>query len=136
MPMDMLLGKTPKSTRDVIRMPRLQQELDIEGIELEEAVLRVLRFPAVADKSFLIHIGDRTVGGLCVRDQLVGPWQVPVSDVAITASSFESVTGEAMSMGERTPLATMDAPASGRIAVGEAITNIAAAAIDDINKIR
>lgn len=135
-PMDMLLGKTPKSTRDVIRMPRLQQELDIEGIELEEAVLRVLRFPAVADKSFLIHIGDRTVGGLCVRDQLVGPWQVPVSDVAITASSFESVTGEAMSMGERTPLATMDAPASGRIAVGEAITNIAAAAIDDINKIR
>jgi phosphoribosylformylglycinamidine synthase len=136
MPMEMLLGKMPKTTRDVTRMPRLQQELDIEGIELEDAVLRVLRFPAVADKSFLIHIGDRTVGGLCVRDQLVGPWQVPVSDVAITASSFESISGEAMSMGERTPLATINAPASGRIAVGEAVTNIAAAAIDDISKIR
>ena len=136
MPMEMLLGKTPKMTRDVTRVPRLQQELDIEGIELEEAVLRVLRFPAVADKSFLIHIGDRTVGGLCVRDQLVGPWQVPVSDVAITASGFESISGEAMSMGERTPLATINAPASGRMAVGEAVTNIAAAAIDDISKIR
>ncbi len=136
MPMEMLLGKLPKTTRDVTRLPRLRQELDIDGIELEDAVLRVLRFPAVADKSFLIHIGDRTVGGLCVRDQLVGPWQVPVSDVAITASSFEGISGEAMSMGERTPLATINAPASGRIAVGEAVTNIAAAAIDDISKIR
>jgi len=136
MPMEMLLGKLPKTIRNVTRLPRLRQELDIEGIELEDAVLRVLRFPAVADKSFLIHIGDRTVGGLCVRDQLVGPWQVPVSDVAITASSFEGNSGEAMSMGERTPLATINAPASGRIAVGEAVTNIAAAAIDDISKIR
>ncbi len=136
MPMQMLLGKTPRSTRDVTRLQPSQKNLDLEGIELEEAVLRVLRFPAVADKSFLIHIGDRTVGGLCVRDQLVGPWQVPVSDVAITASSYDSVTGEAMSMGERTPLATMNAPASGRMAVGEAVTNIAAAAIDDISKIR
>ncbi len=136
MPMDMLLGKTPKTTRDVVRLPPVKKDLDLNGIELEEAIFRVLRFPAVADKSFLIHIGDRTVGGLCVRDQLVGPWQVPVSDVAITASSYESVTGEAMSMGERTPLATTNAPASGRMAVGEAVTNIAAAAIDDISKIR
>ena len=81
--------------------------LDLTDIDLEDAARRVLRFPAVADKSFLIHIGDRTVGGLCVRDQLVGPWQVPVSDVAITASGFESITGEAMAMGERTPLATI-----------------------------
>jgi phosphoribosylformylglycinamidine synthase len=99
-------------------------------------VLRVLRFPAVADKSFLIHIGDRTVGGLSVRDQLVGPWQVPVSDVAITATGYESTTGEAMSMGERTPLAVLNAPASGRMAVAEAISNIAAAPIDNIGKIR
>ncbi len=136
MPMDMLLGKTPKTTRNVVRLPSATKDLNLDGIELEEAIYRVLRFPAVADKSFLIHIGDRTVGGLCVRDQLVGRWQIPVSDVAITASSYESVSGEAMSMGERTPLATMNAPASGRMAVGEAVTNIAAAAIDDIRKIR
>ena len=98
--------------------------------------LRVLRFPAVANKGFLIHIGDRTVGGLSVRDQLVGPWQVPVSDVAITATGYEDSTGEAMSMGERTPLAAMNAPASGRMAVAEAVTNIAAARIEDIKKIR
>ncbi len=135
-PMDMLFGKTPRTIRDVARLQPLQKDLNLEGIKLDEAALRVLRFPAVADKSFLIHIGDRTVGGLCVRDQLVGSWQVPVSDVAITASGYESVTGEAMSMGERTPLATMNAPASGRMAVGEAVTNIAAAAIDNISKIR
>ena len=93
----------------------------------------MLRFPAVADKSFLINIGDRTVGGLSARDQLVGPWQVPVSDVAITASGFGGVTGEAMSMGERTPLASLNAPASGRMAVAEAITNIAAAPIESLS---
>jgi phosphoribosylformylglycinamidine synthase len=136
MPMEMLLGKPPQMIRDVTRTEVRQTELDLDGIELEEAVFRVLRFPAVADKSFLIHIGDRTVGGLCVRDQLIGPWQVPVSDVAITASGFASRTGEAMAMGERTPLAALNAPASGRIAVGEAVTNIAAAAIGDIRDIR
>ena len=136
LPMQMLLGKPPRMTRDVARTPTPQPALDLAGIELEEAVHRVLGFPAVADKSFLIHIGDRTVGGLSVRDQLVGPWQVPVSDVAITASTFESVTGEAMAMGERTPLAVQDAPASGRMAVAEAITNIAAAAIDGLGKVR
>ena len=96
----------------------------------------MLRFPAVADKSFLIHIGDRTVGGLSARDQLVGPWQVPVSDVAITSSGFHSSTGEAMAMGERTPLASTNAPASGRMAVAEAITNIAAASIEDLSRVR
>jgi len=136
MPMDMLLGNPPKMTRDVVHESVPETSLDLSGIELQEAVLRVLRFPAVADKSFLIHIGDRTVGGLSVRDQLVGPWQVPVSDVAITASSYEGITGEAMSMGERTPLAALNAPASGRMAVAESITNIAAAAIENIGKIR
>ncbi|MFQ6005022.1 MAG: phosphoribosylformylglycinamidine synthase [Woeseia sp.] len=136
MPMEMLFGRTPKTTRDVRRVPCVRQDVNLDGIELEDAVLRVLRFPAVADKSFLIHIGDRTVGGLTVRDQLVGPWQVPVSDVAITASSFEGVTGEAMAMGERTPLAIIDAPASGRMAVGEAVTNMAAAPVEDIGNIR
>ncbi|NOX67604.1 MAG: phosphoribosylformylglycinamidine synthase [Gammaproteobacteria bacterium] len=136
MPMEMLLGNAPKMTRTVTRLPIADSTLDLSGIDLEDAVFRVLRFPAVADKSFLIHIGDRTVGGLSVRDQLVGPWQVPVSDVAITASGFESMTGEAMAMGERTPLAVLNATASGRMAVGEAVTNIAAAAIDDLRKIR
>ena len=136
MPMQMLLGKPPKMTRDVARLPKQSAELDLDDITLDEAVTRVLRFPAVADKSFLIHIGDRTVGGLCVRDQMIGPWQVPVSDVAITAGSFENRTGEAMAMGERTPLATLNAAASGRMAVGEAITNIVAAAIEDLQQVR
>ena len=136
MPMEMLFGKPPKMIRDVSRVETPKTDMDLDGIELEEASFRVLRFPAVADKSFLIHIGDRTVGGLSVRDQLIGPWQVAVSDVAITASGFASQTGEAMAMGERTPLAALNAPASGRIAVGEAVTNIAAAAIGDIKDIK
>ena len=136
MPMDMLLGNPPKMERAVERVVLHDGGLDLSGIELQEAALRVLRFPAVADKSFLIHIGDRTVGGLSVRDQLIGPWQVPVSDVAITSSGFRSTTGEAMAMGERTPLAVTNAPASGRMAVAESITNIAAAQIGEISKIR
>jgi phosphoribosylformylglycinamidine synthase len=136
MPMDMLLGNPPKMTREVERVPRPELDLDLSGIELEDAALRVLRFPAVADKSFLVHIGDRTVGGLSARDQLVGPWQVPVSDVAITSTGFDGFTGEAMAMGERTPLATLNAPASGRMAVAEAVTNIAAAPIEGIGDIR
>jgi phosphoribosylformylglycinamidine synthase len=136
MPMQMLLGNPPKMTREVTRADRRAKAIDLADIGLEDAVYRVLRFPAVASKGFLIHIGDRTVGGLSARDQLIGPWQVPVSDVAITLSGFEGVTGEAMAMGERTPLAAFDAPASGRMAVAEAITNIAAAAIDGIGKVR
>jgi phosphoribosylformylglycinamidine synthase len=136
MPMQMLLGNPPKMERNVERAPVSEESLDLDGIELEEAALRVLRFPAVAAKSFLIHIGDRTVGGLSARDQLVGPWQVPVSDVAITASGFEGLTGEAMAMGERTPLASTNAPASGRMAVAESITNIMAAPIEDLSRVR
>jgi len=136
MPMTVLLGDLPRMTREVSREPQQRGDLDLSGIELQEAVQRVLRFPAVADKSFLIHIGDRTVGGLSVRDQMVGPWQVPVSDVAITATGYTAYTGEAMAMGERSPLAVLNAPASGRMAVTEAITNIAAAPITDIRKIR
>ncbi len=136
MPMQMLLGNPPKMERSVEHVELPADSINLDGIELSDAALRVLRFPAVADKSFLIHIGDRTVGGLTARDQLVGPWQVPVSDVAITASGFRGSTGEAMAMGERTPLAATNAPASGRMAVAEAITNIAAAPIDDLSKVR
>lgn len=135
-PMEVLLGKPPKMVRKVRRIIPKAQSLNLNGLQLEEAIDRVLRFPAVADKSFLIHIGDRTVGGLSVRDQLIGPWQVPVSDVAITASGFEGKTGEAMAMGERSPLAVINAPASGRMAVGEAITNIAAASIGSLGNVK
>ena len=99
------------------------------GITVRDAAYRVLQFPAVADKTFLVTIGDRTVGGLCARDPMVGPWQVPVADVAVTLMDFDGYAGEAMAIGERTPLALIDAPASGRMAIGEAITNIAAAGI-------
>ena len=136
MPMEMLFGKTPKMTRDVNRLDVPRVDIDLSEIELRDAAMRVLQLPAVADKSFLIHIGDRTVGGLSARDQLVGPWQIPVSDVAITSTGYQGHTGEAMAMGERTPLAVLNAPASGRMAVGEAVTNIAAAAISDIGQIR
>ena len=136
MPMQMLLGNPPKMERKVVRQTLPEDELDLDGIEILDAAMRVLRFPAVADKSFLIHIGDRTVGGLSARDQLIGPWQVPVSDVAITSSGYNSTTGEAMAMGERTPLASTNAPASGRMAVAESITNIAAAPIEHLSNVR
>jgi phosphoribosylformylglycinamidine synthase len=135
-PMSVLFGKSPKMHRNVEHVPANTQALDLSGITLDEAVKRVLAFPAVADKSFLIHIGDRSVTGLVARDQMVGPWQVPVADVAVTAVGFHAVTGEAMAMGERSPIAVIDAPASGRMAIGEAITNIAAASIDSLKKIK
>jgi phosphoribosylformylglycinamidine synthase len=136
MPMDVLLGKPPKMTRDVEHVQRTLPAVDLTGIELEEAARRVLLLPTVADKSFLITIGDRSVGAMTVRDQMVGPWQVPVADCAVTAMSYEGFKGEAMAMGERTPLAVIDAAASGRMAVGEAITNIAAAPIASIEDIK
>ena len=136
MPMDVLLGKPPKMHRDVTRVKQELPPVDLTGMELTEVAQRVLRLPTVADKSFLITIGDRTVGATSVRDQMVGPWQVPVADCAVTAMSFEGYFGEAMAMGERTPLAVIDAPASGRMAVGEAITNIAAAPIANISDIK
>ncbi|MFI3156536.1 MAG: phosphoribosylformylglycinamidine synthase [Methylococcaceae bacterium] len=135
-PMSVLFGKSPKMHRNVKHVKANTKALDLSGIMLDEAVKRVLSFPAVADKSFLIHIGDRSVTGLVARDQMVGPWQVPVADVAVTAVGFHAVTGEAMAMGERSPIAVIDAPASGRMAIGEAITNIAAASIDSLKKIK
>ncbi|MDX1654076.1 MAG: phosphoribosylformylglycinamidine synthase [Candidatus Competibacteraceae bacterium] len=136
LPMEVLFGKPPKLRREVTRLRVEGWRLDTSGVDLTEAALRVLRLPAVADKTFLITIGDRTVGGLVARDQMVGPWQVPVADVAVTASGYRAYTGEAMAMGERAPLALLDAPASGRMAVGEAITNIAAARIHRLADIR
>ena len=136
MPMDVLLGKPPKMLRDVQHVQNEFAAVDLTGLDLADVAQRVLLLPAVADKSFLITIGDRTVGATTVRDQMVGPWQVPVSDCAVTAMSFEGYLGEAMAMGERTPLAVIDAAASGRMAVGEAITNIAAAPIADISDIK
>ncbi|MBX3650706.1 MAG: phosphoribosylformylglycinamidine synthase [Burkholderiales bacterium] len=136
MAMDVLLGKPPKMLRDVKRIVREGQVFDAAGIDIREAAYRVLRLPAVADKTFLISIGDRTVGGMTARDQMVGPWQVPVADVAVTLMGFCTFRGEAMAMGERTPLAVLDPAASGRMAVGEAITNIAAAAIGTIGDIK
>ena len=136
MPVEVLLGKPPRMIRDVLSAAPSRRPFDIGAIDLREAVYRVLRFPAVADKTFLITIGDRTVGGLISRDQLVGPWQVPVSDVAVTVADHRGHVGEAMAMGERTPVAVIDAPASGRLAVGEAITNILAADIESLAQIR
>ena len=129
MPLEVLLGKPPKMTRDVQHLQRPLKAFDASAIDMTEAVQRVLGLPTVADKTFLVTIGDRSVTGLIHRDQMVGPWQVPVADVAVTLSSYQGYTGEAMSMGERTPLALIDAPASGRMAVGEALTNLAAAPV-------
>ncbi|MGK2926067.1 MAG: phosphoribosylformylglycinamidine synthase, partial [Lysobacterales bacterium] len=136
MPLEVLLGKPPRMLRDVQRQAFPGDELNAAAIDTREALRLVLRFPAVGSKSFLVTIGDRTVGGLVVRDQMVGPWQVPVADAAVTLSGFRSRSGEAMAMGERTPLAVVNAPASGRMAIAEAVTNIAAAAIDRISDIR
>jgi phosphoribosylformylglycinamidine synthase len=136
MPIDVLLGKPPRMTRDVSSRGPQTRPLDLSAMDLRDAAYRVLRFPAVADKTFLITIGDRTVGGLISRDQLVGPWQVPVSDVAVTIADHYGHAGEAMAMGERTPVAVLNAPASGRLAVAEAITNILAADIDSLSQIR
>ncbi len=130
MPMDVLLGKPPKMHRNVQRVARQFASLNLSGVSLQQAVIDVLAHPTVASKRFLITIGDRTVGGLTHRDQMVGPWQVPVADCAVTLADFSGLAGEAMAMGERTPLASIDAPASGRMAVAEAITNLLAAPIE------
>ncbi len=130
MPMDVLLGKPPKMHRDVTQVARQSPAMDLTGVSLQQAVIDVLSHPTVASKRFLITIGDRAVGGLTHRDQMVGPWQVPVADVAVTLADYTGFAGEAMSMGERTPLASLDAAASGRMAVAEAITNLLAAPID------
>ncbi|NOR71276.1 MAG: phosphoribosylformylglycinamidine synthase, partial [Methylomarinum sp.] len=135
-PMSVLFGKSPKIHKNVKHITKDLNALDLSEIKLSEAINRVLAFPAVADKSFLINIGDRSVTGLVARDQMVGPWQVPVADVAVTASGFHALTGEAMAMGERTPLAIIDAPASGRMAIAESLTNLAATRIESLNKVK
>ncbi len=130
MPLDVLLGKPPKMQRNVTSVRRSGTPLDLTGVPLQQAVIDVLSHPTVASKRFLVTIGDRSVGGLTHRDQMVGPWQVPVADCAVTLADFSGFAGEAMAMGERTPLAALDAPASGRMAVAEAITNLLAAPIE------
>ncbi|MFO1435778.1 MAG: phosphoribosylformylglycinamidine synthase [Gammaproteobacteria bacterium] len=134
-PMQVLLGKPPRTTRTVKRSISPNFNFATESISLDDAIERVLKLPTVSDKSFLITIGDRTVGGMTVRDQMVGPWQVPVADCAVTSSGFRDITGEAMAMGERTPVAIIDSAAAARMAVGEAITNIAAARIMQLSDV-
>jgi phosphoribosylformylglycinamidine synthase len=133
----MLLGKPPRMQRDATRVtPHLEIIPDLSNIGLDQAIERVLRMPAVSGKAFLVHIGDRSVGGLCARDQLVGPWQVPVADCAVTLADFDGYAGEAMAMGERAPVAVLDGAASARMALGEAITNLIAAPVGRLEEIR
>lgn len=136
LPLDVLLGKTPKMIRDVKSQKAKGDEFAVNEITITDAINRVLHLPAVAEKTFLISIGDRTVTGMVSRDQMVGPWQIPVADCAVTTASLDSYYGEAMSMGERAPVALLNFAASARLAVGEALTNIAANYIGDIKRIK
>src|SRR5216683_1701049 len=136
MPIEVLLGKPPRMTRDVRTTNKTATGLSTAGAAVGESLDRLLCLPTIADKSFLITIGDRSVGGMISRDQMVGPWQVPVADVAVTLNSYDGYGGEAMAMGERTPVAVLNAPASGRLAVAEAITNILAADVRSLTDIR
>jgi phosphoribosylformylglycinamidine synthase len=134
MPLEILLGKAPKMHRQVDHVEVSQPRLNTGDIDIIEAVYRVLKLPAVADKTFLISIGDRSVGGLVARDQMVGPWQVPVADASVTVTDYQGYSGEVMSIGEKTPLAILNAPASGRIAIGEALTNMASSYVGDLSR--
>ncbi|RUO80279.1 phosphoribosylformylglycinamidine synthase [Idiomarina tyrosinivorans] len=136
LPLDVLLGKPPKMHRDVSRLQAQGKALQRHGISVEDAAERLLRLPTIAEKTFLITIGDRSVTGLVARDQMVGPWQIPVADVAVTASSYDSYHGEAMAMGERTPSALLNHAASARMAVAEALTNLAAADIESLQRVK
>jgi phosphoribosylformylglycinamidine synthase len=136
MPLNVLLGKPPKMQRSFDRATFEKAIFDTQTIDLRDAAERVLKLPTVASKSFLITIGDRSITGMVARDQFVGPWQVPVANAAVTTSAYDTYHGEAMAMGERTPVALIDSPASGRLAIGEAITNIASAQIGDIGRIK
>ena len=136
LPMDMLLGKTPKMLRNVSSIANGKKSFSTDQISIEDAVERVLQLPTVAAKNFLITIGDRTVTGLVARDPFVGPWQVAVADVAVTCSDYQGYTGEAMAIGERTPVALLSGPASGRMAIAEAITNVLAADVNQLSDIK
>ena len=135
MPLDVLLGKPPKMSRDVKTQDLSLSAFSHQEIDIKDAAMRLLKLPTIASKNFLITIGDRSVTGLVAREQMVGPWQVPVADVAVTASGFEQFTGEAMAVGERTPVALVDHAASARMAIGEALTNLAAANIEDLSRV-
>ncbi len=135
MSLEILLGKPPKMSRDVVHVKNIQDPFDSQHIDLTDAAERILHLPSVADKSFLITIGDRSVTGLVVQEQMVGPWQIPVADAAVTCSGYQEITGEAMSIGERTPIALIDQAASARMAIGEALTNIASARIEQLSDI-
>ncbi len=136
LPLQVLFGKPPKMERSFARAEISGRPLNLEGVTIADAVERLLRLPAIASKSFLITIGDRSVGGMVVQDQMVGPWQVAVADCAVTLSAFDTVCGEAMAVGERTPLAVVDAAASARMAIAEVITNMAGAAIEKLSDIK
>lgn len=136
MPLDVLLGKPPKMHRDVVSTSAQGDSFDAQDVDIAEAAKRLLALPTIAEKTFLITIGDRSVTGMVVRDQMVGPWQVPVADVAVTTSSFDTYCGEAMAIGERTPVALLNHGAAARLAVAESLTNIAAANIGDIKRIK
>ena len=136
LPMSVLFGKPPKMQRAFQRRDKTLSAVMLDNLDLREALDRVLRLPAVASKSFLITIGDRSITGQVARDQMVGPWQVPVADVAVTTASFDTHAGEAMAMGERPPVALIDPAASARLAVAEAITNLAAAPINKLSDIK
>ncbi|MFN7137038.1 MAG: phosphoribosylformylglycinamidine synthase, partial [Thermomonas sp.] len=137
LPMDVLFGKPPKMHRDTAHpAPPRWPQADTDALDLREAGLRVLAHPTVAAKTFLVTIGDRSVGGLTARDQMVGPWQLPVADCAITLSGFDGFAGEAMAIGERTPLALLDPAAAARMAVGEALTNLMAAPLEALDRIK
>ncbi|MCR5084659.1 MAG: phosphoribosylformylglycinamidine synthase [Succinivibrionaceae bacterium] len=136
LPLDLLLGKPPRTHKDVQALRPKSAPFCADGIRVPEAAERVLRMPSVAEKTFLITIGDRSVSGLVARDQMVGPWQVPVADVAVTAASFDSYEGEAAAIGERAPVALLSHAASARLAIAEAVTNIAAAPIQELSQVR
>ncbi|MFT5681678.1 MAG: phosphoribosylformylglycinamidine synthase [Myxococcota bacterium] len=135
LPLSVLFGKPPRMHRDAVSRPVARTPLATAGIDLTDAIQRVLSLPTVASKEFLITIGDRSVTGMVVRDQMVGPWQIPVADVAVTTTTYTGYTGEAMAMGERTPIALLDGPAAGRMAIGEALTNLMAAPVGEIDQV-
>src|SRR3569623_177713 len=136
LPLSVLLGKPPRMTRDVRHAAIATRPFATAGVDARDAALRLLRLPTIADKTFLVTIGDRTVGGLIARDQMVGPWQVPVADAGVTCAGFDTFAGEAMAMGERPPLALLDAAASARMAVGEALTNLASAPVARLSDVK
>jgi phosphoribosylformylglycinamidine synthase len=136
MDLNVLLGKPPKTLKKITtEIPNIIEK-NIDHTKFSENLKKVLQYPSVASKSFLITIGDRSVTGLIARDQMVGPWQIPVSNVAVTKSDFESSLGESFAIGEKSPIAISNAPASARMAIGEAITNIVASSIETLEHIK